>query len=60
LRAAVAWRVYEGKGAILSVVTGVPRAALHRFVDTGDIEQHYRSRLDLAADAVTGAADDRR
>lgn len=48
LRAAVAWRIHEGKGEALSMLTGVPMPALEGFVRTGRISQHNRELLDVA------------
>ncbi len=49
LRAAVAWRLYEGKGDILSAITGVPHAALTNFVETGELDHVHRMILEGAA-----------
>ena len=48
LRAGVAWRILQGKGAALAVGTGIPLDALERFVRTGRIKQEHRARLEQA------------
>ncbi len=47
LRAAVAWRVFQGKADVLSAVTGVPMDALKAFVNTGELAQPYRMMLEV-------------
>ena len=49
LRASVAWRLYQGKGDVLSVVTGVPYTALETFVETGELDHVHRMVLEVAA-----------
>ncbi len=49
LRAAVAWRVYQGKGEILSAMTGVSVATLRAFVKTGELDATTRSILEMSA-----------
>lgn len=47
LRAVVAWRMYQGKGQVLSEMTGIPLKKLKRFIKTGSLDD--RSRLILEA-----------
>ena len=48
LRAAVAWRVFQGKASIFQVVLGVPELVVRHFVDTGEIEDRYRLILEAS------------
>lgn len=47
LRAAVAWRIYQGKGQILAGMTGVSLDMLQRFIDTGEIDETHRRMLEV-------------
>lgn len=47
LRAAVGWRVFQGKADVMETVTGVPVDALKTFVETGVISAEHRSILDV-------------
>ena len=49
LRAAVAWRWYQGHGCTLSAVSSVPESALEAFVTTGKISEHHRRLLEAAS-----------
>ena len=46
LRAAVAWRIAQGKGQILAEFTAVPLERLQKFVDTGELSEQDRRFLD--------------
>lgn len=46
LRAAVAWRFYQGQGDVLSAVSGVPLGAIAQFVKTGKIDDTHKIRLE--------------
>lgn len=47
LRAAVAWRWFQDKGGILTLVTGIPESVLKRFIDTGEIDEVSKSILEM-------------
>jgi hypothetical protein len=49
LRAAVAWRVFQGKGELLETVTGVPLGAIQTFVETGVISDPHRLVLEASS-----------
>lgn len=46
LRAAVGWRVFQGKAEVMSAVTGISVAVLKAFVETGEIRDEYRRILE--------------
>lgn len=46
LRAAVGWRVFQGKAGVMAAVTGVPEEAIKAFVETGIISAKYRVILE--------------
>ena len=48
LRAAVGWRVFQGKADVMSVVTGVPEDVLKAFVETGEISEAHRRVLEAS------------
>jgi hypothetical protein len=48
LRAAVGWRVFQGKADVMAMVTGVPEAAIKAFVETGEISEAHRRVLDAS------------
>ena len=48
LRAAVGWRVFQGKADVMAVVTGVPEDAIKAFVETGEISEAHRRILEVA------------
>lgn len=47
LRAAVAWRVFQGKAKVFEAVTGIPEARILAFVETGDISDSDRRTLEM-------------
>jgi hypothetical protein len=47
LRAAVGWRVFQGKAGVMAAVTGIPEEAIKAFVETGIISAEHRSILDV-------------
>jgi negative regulator of sigma E activity len=51
LRAAVAWRVFQGNGDVMEAVTGVPQEALTTFVETGLISAEHRAVLEVSRGA---------
>lgn len=48
LRAAVGWRVFQGKADVMSAVTGISVAVLRAFVETGEISDEHRRILEAA------------
>jgi hypothetical protein len=46
LRAAVGWRVFQGKAGVMAAVTGVPEDAIKAFVETGEISDAHRRTLE--------------
>jgi hypothetical protein len=46
LRAAVGWRVFQGKAVVIAAVTGVPEDIIKAFVETGEISDEYRRVLE--------------
>lgn len=46
LRAAVGWRVFQGKASVMAAVTGVPEEAIKSFVETGEISDLHRRTLE--------------
>lgn len=47
LQLAVQWRLNQGLGDVLAVVSGVPLAVLERFAETGEIDAKNRAILEV-------------
>lgn len=47
LRAAVAWRVFQGKAKVFEAVTGIPEARIRAFVETGELSDQDRKTLEM-------------
>jgi hypothetical protein len=47
LRAAVGWRVFQGKASVFQALTGIPEARIRRFVETGEISEQDRRVLEM-------------
>jgi hypothetical protein len=46
LRAAVGWRVFQGKATVFEAVTGIPETRIRHFVETGEISEADRRILE--------------
>ena len=47
LRAAVAWRVCQGKAAVFTALTGIPEDRIIRYADTGEISDDDKRVLEI-------------
>jgi hypothetical protein len=47
LRAAVGWRVFQGKAKVFEALTGIPEARILAFVEAGTISEHDRRVLEM-------------
>jgi len=46
LRAAVAWRFFQGKGQIFTELTGIPLNIIEKFVKDGELSNQHRAILE--------------
>jgi hypothetical protein len=46
LRAAVGWRVFQGKASVFEAMSGIPQERIVAFVETGEISEQDRRVLE--------------